>query len=229
MTHTKKLPNPTTALFARFMTEVARPLLRKNYKSHGTTLAAVLLYLEQARYDFSADRAFQTRPISNAEIASEHGVSIDTAKRWIRQLEAVGLVKRQFRRNIHHKFKNLLNRIGFNLFQIWFKDHLRAAKSVVCTPNKKTIYDSKIARDKNGEKSTEATFRPFPQSGGVKYCPYWEPLTNTALAHFNPNRRPSATMLAESFRRAMKKYNRSLSAPAITKAWTNWCKNAFPI
>lgn len=229
MKQSKTLPKPSSAVFYKFVKEVARPLLLKSHTgSHAAKLSALLLYFEQTRYDFSAERAFQTRPISNAEVAAEFGISIDTAKRWIRQLEAVGLVNRQYRRNRHHAFKNLLNRIGFSAFAQWFKAHLAAAKSAVCTPNKKTIYDSKINMDKNGDKTDGSAFRPFPASGGIKYCPYWEPLTDKALAHFTTNRRPSPTILAESFRRAMKEYNRSLSAPAIIKAWTNWCKNAFP-
>lgn len=226
MTHTKQLPKPTTAQFARFMTEVARPLLRKTYKSHGTTLAAVLLYLEQARYDFSADRAFQTRPISNAEIASEHGVSIDTAKRWIRQLEAVGLVKRQLRRNIHHKFKNLLNRLGFDLFKSWFQDHLKAAKSVICTPNKKTISDSHITGDKYLEKNKEPLGEPFPSSGSLTYCPKWRAIAEKHLP--SGRKRPCMTKTAEAFRENLKKFQIPFSSPKVEARWANWCRRANP-
>lgn len=228
MTSNKKLPKPSTHSFGQWLDEVALPKLAKTHGAHAGKLVAVLGFLERQRYDFSGGRAFQTKPLANAAVAAHFHGSVDSAKRWMRQLEQAGLIQRQYRKNRFHAFKNFFNRIGFSHFKVWFETRLAEARVALCTPNEKTIYDSKISDDENLEERAKKVFRPFPSSGGVKYCTYWEPITDKALAHFPRLKRPSAAKLAESFRKKMKGYNRSLSNPAIETAWINWCKNAFP-
>ena len=119
-----------------------RPLLASHVsRAQVSVLIDLLGFLEQQRYDFSAGRAFQTRPLANAAIAERFSVTVRSIRRWLADLEALGLIAREYRKNPHHRYKNLLNRVRFSGFCGWFKRKLQATPDSPCPPKKKDFQD----------------------------------------------------------------------------------------
>lgn len=226
MTGTRKPPTPSTHQFNKHIEEQIRPALSERYsRPQVSVLIDLLRFLEQQRYDFSASRAFQTRPISNAAIADHFGVVIRTVRRWLAQLEQVGILSRVERKNPNHSYKNLLNRIRFNSFCEWFRGLLEKTPDTVCPPNKKDIKNISVSsKYSGGEKGQKVT---FPVSGSVRYDPYWRDIAQKNLP--SGRTRPCMNMVAQRFRENLQQHGISLDHPSVTSRWTNFCKRARPV
>ena len=219
-------PTPNTHRFKSYIEEVVRPQLQKHLsRPQVSVLIDVVSWLEQQRYDYSADRAFQTRPLSNAKIAATFDVTERTVRRWMALLEKLGILERKFRKNIRHAYKNLLNRFQFCGFLSWFRGQKAPTPDSQCPPNKKDIINISISLEKSGDNFD--TTPPFPSSGGINYDPYWK---NLALKHLpSGSGRPCMTMIAEKFRQNIAGHAISLSHPSITARWIKFCQRAKAI
>lgn len=226
MTGSTKAPTPSTHQFITYLEEEIRPLLAETFsRPQVSVLIDLLRFLEQQRYDFSADRAFQTRPISNAAIADQFGVTERTVRRWIAQLEALGIVERQKRKNPHHAYKNLLNRIGFASFCGWFRALLAKIPDSLCPPNKKDIKNISISSENSeGKKEPLAA---FPTTGSIRYDSYWRDLAEKHLP--SGRRRPSIDMVAQRFRENLKSHILAFDHPSVTNRWIKFCQRAKPV
>jgi len=105
-----KRPKPSTHQFKKHIDEVVKPTLLERFGKHAWRMIGFLHHLEQLRYDYSANRAFQTRPVSNGALADYMGVTERTIRRWMVALEDLGIIRREHRKSRHHRYKNLLNR-----------------------------------------------------------------------------------------------------------------------
>lgn len=216
-------PTPNTHQFTKYLEEEVLPILRGNVsRTQVSVLMDVLRFLEQQRYDYSADRAFQTRPISNAAIAERFDVTERTVRRWFSQLEDLGILTREHRKNPNHRYKNLLNRIRFSSFWGWFKGLLAKTPVSQCPPNKKDIKNISISSKNSKEKREQVA--TFPKTGSIRYDRYWKAL---AEKHLPSGRgRPCMDMIAQKFRLHLKKYKIAFDAPNIKTHWTNYCERA---
>ncbi|GGX72557.1 hypothetical protein GCM10007385_46680 [Tateyamaria omphalii] len=238
MTRAKSAPpTPNTATYHTYVDEVVTPTLYDNFnRNMANALLALLRFLEQRRYDFSADRAFQTRPISVAAIADHFRVTTRSVQRWFANLERVGIAARVYRKNPGHKFKNLLNRIDFTGFSAWFgalaakaKKEQRDAKS---RPNKqissRSIFNPEISEKDGCNEARETSCTPtFPKSGPIKYDKHW-----LAIAYENlPSRphTPCTTATADAFRKHLNQLGIGFNHPSISKRWANFCKGRYPV
>ncbi|CUX79986.1 hypothetical protein [Roseibaca calidilacus] len=196
MTNTPKPLKPSSASFRTYLEEVVRPLLASHVsRAQVSVLIDLLGFLEQQRYDFSAGRAFQTRPLANAAIAERFSVTVRSIRRWLADLEALGLIAREYRKNPHHRYKNLLNRVRFSGFCGWFKRKLQATPDSPCPPKKKDFQDKSIT-PKNHQDQKSAP--PFPASGTITYDTFWADLARTHLP--SGRSRPCMNRIAEKFR-----------------------------
>jgi len=220
-----KLPTPSTAQFAHFIHTVAKPALFKAYgREYANQLINLIHYLEHKRYDFSKDRAYQTRPLCINELAEYWGVSHRSVQRWLAALESHGILEREYRKDPQSRFRNKFSRIAFPAFKKWFCTVLKAAHDALRHPPEKAILDSNLSTENCREKK-EAP-EAFPDSGGVKYSPYWLKLAMENLP--GGSKRPCSTLVAERFRANLKQYEVSLSHPSLTARWISFCKRAKP-
>lgn len=226
MTGEFQQPTPSTHLFKTYIEQHVRPLLRDKYsRPQVSVMVDLLMYLEQQRYDFSADRAFQTRPISNASIAALFDVTERSVRRWMSQLEELGILKREHRKNPRSKYKNLLNRIRFTSFWEWIKVQARKAQDNQSPPRKKDIKNINLRLRKNGE--IEKSNTAFPSSGSIAYDIVWKEL---AEKHLPAGRsRPCKDMIARNFRENLKLYGIALDHPSVKQRWINFCQRAKPV
>lgn len=226
MTGTRTKPTPSTHQFNTYLEQEVRPRLAEEYsRPQVSVLIDLLRFLEQQRYDFSADRAFQTRPISNAAIADQFGVTERTVRRWMAQLEKMGIVERQSRKNPRHAYKNLLNRIGFASFCGWFRALLAKTPDTQCPPNKKDIINISISSKNSGDKKASDT--TFPTTGSIRYDRRWREL---AERHLPSGRgRPCMDMIAQRFRENLKSHTMAFDHPSITTRWIKFCQRARPV
>lgn len=226
MTKPAKALTPSSKSFNSYIEEVVRPLLAERC----TPIAAsrmidLLKWLEQQRYDFSAGRAFQTRPLSNAAIADIFRVTMRSVRRWFADLEALGLLAREHRKNPRHTYRNLLNRIRFTSFWEWFKAKVASTPDAPCPPKKKDLESKSI----NGKNSCEEKAMPrFPASGPITYDRYWSDLADQHLPGTRSTR-PDRNMIAEKFRVNLNRHAISFDHPSLTARWINFCKAASPI
>ena len=226
MTGKDKRPKPSTHQFSNYLRDEVRPILEANYsRPQVWVLIGLMTYLEQQRYDYSADRAFQTRPLSNAAIADHMKVTERTVRRWMSGLEKLGIIRRVQSKNPRHKYKNLLNRIRLASFCGWFKGLLAKTPVSQCPPNKKDINISFTDQKNSGEKGEQK--QSFPPSGSIRYNSHWKDL---ALKHLpSGSRRPCMDMIAKKFRENLKGHGVNLSHGSITTRWVRFCQNAKPV
>jgi len=225
MNNTPKPLKPSSASFRTYLEEVVRPLLACHVsRAQVSVLIDLLGFLEQQRYDFSAARAFQTRPLANAAIAERFGVTIRSVRRWLADLETLGLIAREYRKNPHHRYKNLLNRVRFAGFYDWFKRKLQSTPDSPCPPKKKDFQDKSITLEiHEDQKSAPA----FPASGAIRYDEFW---ANLARTHLPSGRsRPCMNRIAEKFRGNLARYAVSFDHPSVKSRWVNFCKAARPV
>lgn len=216
---------PSSASFRTYLEEVVRPLLASHVsRAQVSVLIDLLGWLEQQRYDFSGGRAFQTRPVANAAIAERFGVTVRSVRRWLADLETLGLIAREYRKNPHHRYKNLLNRVRFAGFCDWFRKKLSATPDNPCPPKKKDFQDKSITTENlQDQKSAPA----FPASGAIRYDEYWASL---ARIHLPSGRsRPCMNRIAEKFRGNLARYAVSFDHPSVKSRWVNFCKAARPV
>ncbi len=226
MTGKRRKLTPSSHNFTRYIEEEVRPILQERCsRPQVSVLIDLLNFLEQQRYDFSADRAFQTRPISNAAIAAQFRVTARTVRRWIAQLETLGIVERLSRKNPHHAYKNLLNRIGFTSFCGWFRALLSKTPGSQCPPNKKDIMNISIRSENLGDK--KKAVQPFPKTGSIRYDQYWKELAEKCLP--GGRGRPCMDMIARRFRTHLAQYGLPLEDPSFTKRWINYCQRGRPV
>jgi len=216
---------PSSASFRTYLEEVVRPLLASHVsRAQVSVLIDLLGWLEQQRYDFSAGRAFQTRPLANAAIAERFSVTVRSVRRWLADLETHGLIAREYRKNPHHRYKNLLNRVRFAGFCDWFKRKLQATPDSPCPPKKKDFQDKSITPENlQNQKSAPA----FPASGAIRYDEYWASLARTHLP--SGRSRPCMNRIAEKFRSNLTRYAVSFDHPSVKSRWVNFCKAARPV
>jgi len=225
MTKPPKPLKPSSASFRTYLEEVVRPLLAAHVsRAQVSVLIDLLGFLEQQRYDFSAGRAFQTRPLANAAIAERFGVTVRSVRRWLADLETLGLIAREYRKNPHHRYKNLLNRVRFAGFCDWFRKKLSATPDNPCPPMKKDFQDKSITLEKHQDRKSAP---PFPASGAIRYDEYWASL---ARIHLPSGRsRPCMNRIAEKFRSNLARYAVSYDHPSVKTRWVNFCKAARPV
>ena len=225
MTKNPKPLKPSSASFRTYLEEVVRPLLATHVsRAQVSVLIDLMSYLEQQRYDFSGGRAFQTRPVANAAIAERFGVTIRSVRRWLADLEALGLIAREYRKSPHHRYKNLLNRVRFSGFCDWFRKKLSATLDSSCPPKKKDFQDKSITLENlRDQKSAPA----FPASGAIRYDEYWVSLARTHLP--SGRSRPCMNRIAEKFRSNLTRYAVSFDHPSVKSRWVNFCKAARPV
>jgi DNA-binding Lrp family transcriptional regulator len=226
MTGSKKAPTPSTHQFITYLEEEIRPLLTEKFsRPQVSVLIDLLRFLEQQRYDFSADRAFQTRPISNAAIADQFGVTERSVRRWIAQLEGLGILERQKRKNPHHAYKNLLNRIGFSSFCGWFRALLAKIPDNQCPPKKKDIINISISsKNPEGKKKPDII---FPTKGSIRYDRFWRETAETYLP--SGRGRPCMDMIAARFRENLKFHLLAFDHPSVANRWIKFCQRAKPV
>jgi DNA-binding transcriptional ArsR family regulator len=95
---------PSSANFSQYIdTEITPFLYDSCNRNIANQLIVLIQYLERKRYDFSADRAFQTRPICISEIAEHFLVTVRSVQRWLSKLESFGILHRQFRKDPQHR------------------------------------------------------------------------------------------------------------------------------
>lgn len=219
-------PTPNTHQFTKYLEDEVLPILRENVtRTQVSVLMDVLRFLEQQRYDYSADRAFQTRPISNAAIAARFDVTERTVRRWFAQLEDLGILTREHRKNPNHRYKNLLNRIRFSSFWGWFKGLLAKTPDSQCPPNKKEIESISLRGKKSGEK--KELVATFPTSGSIRYDRIWMELAEKHLP--SGRSRPCVNIVAQKFRENIKSHGVAFDHPSITKRWIRFCQRAKPV
>lgn len=223
------LPKPSSACFAEYVETKVTPFLYDQCnRDMANQLLVLIQYLERKRYDFSASRAFQTRPICINQIAEHFRVTHRSVQRWFALLESFGLLVREYRKDPKHAFKNKFSRIAFPSFKSWFERTLETAKQILHDtlrhPPKKAISDSNLMVNENSvERHNVET---FPISGGVKYNRYWYEI---AMKHLPSGRmRPCTTMVAQRFRENIKGYDLPLDHPSLTARWISFCKRAKP-
>ena len=214
---------PNSNRFRSYVEDLVRPALANHFSLQTTSvLIDLLTWLEQQRFDFSEDRAFKTRPLSNSFIASVFSVTERSVRRWMALLEQHGIIEREFRKNSNHRYKNLLNRFCFSGFLRWFNQQKAKSPDTQSPPNKKDLESKSISNEK--DQSINHTPPPFPASGGVNYDPYWKHL---ALEHLpSGSRRPCMTMIAEKFRQNLRSHSLPLSHGSITARWIKFCQRA---
>ena len=225
MTRTKKPLTPSSARFRTYIEEAVRPLLSTHVgRAQVSVLIDLLGFLEQQRYDFSAARAFQTRPLANAAIAERFGVTLRSVRRWLADLEALGLIAREYRKNPHHRYKNLLNRVRFTGFWDWFNARRPQITDSPCPPKKKDFQDKSI----NPENPRDQKSAPsFPASGVISYDTFWADL---ARRHLPSGRsRPCMNRIAEKFRGNLMRHGIGFDHPSVEKRWVSFCKAARPV
>lgn len=222
MTKPQKPLKPSSASFRTYLEDVVRPLLASRVsRAQVSVLIDLLGFLEQQRYDFSAARAFQTRPVSNAAIAERFSVTIRSVRRWLAELETLGLIAREYRKNPHHRYKNLLNRVRFAGFCDWFRKQIAKTPDSPCPPKKKDFHD-KSGNAENAQVQKEAP--PFPASGSIRYDAYWADL---AHRHLPDGRcRPCMNRVAQKFRGNLKRHGIGLDHSSIERRWINFCAAA---
>jgi len=226
VTGTTQKPKPNSHQFSNYLRDEVQPILEANYSRQQVwVLMGLMAYLEQQRFDYSADRAFQTRPISNAAIAAHMKVTERTVRRWMCSLEKLGIIRRVQSKNPKHKYKNLLNRISLASFRGWFRGLLARTPDSQCPPNKKDINIS-INHKKNSEEKREEN-RTFPSSGSIRYNQHWKDIALKCLP--SGSRRPCMDMIAKKFRENIKGHGLSLSHGSMTTRWTRFCQNAKPV
>lgn len=216
---------PSTHYFANWIEECVRPLLKTAFEREKVSvLIDMLRFLEQQRFDFSAGRAFKTRPLAVELISTRMDVTKESVRRWFRQLEALGVVKREYRKNPHHKYKNLFNRISFTGFAAWFKKLVAKAPTTQSPPKKK---DMRYIPSE-GKKSVEEGSTPpsFP-TGTIRYDVFWRDLAEKHLP--SGRSRPDMNMIAQKFRENLTSHAVSLDHPSITARWIGFCKRARPV
>lgn len=225
-TRPDKLPTPSTAQFGQYIKTVAKPAL---YAAHSravaTQLLNVLYYLEHERYDFSKDRAYQTRPICINELAEYFEVTHRSVQRWLAALEDLGILVREYRKDPASRFKNKFSRMAFPAFKAWFGRILQTARDTLRHPPEKDNLQLSI-NDKNSDEKKKETPPAFPASGGISYDRYWLDL---ARQHLPSIRRPCPSMIAEKFRTHLKGIDVPLNHPSIRQRWINFCTKARPI
>lgn len=216
---------PSSASFRTYLEEVVRPLLASHVsRAQVSVLIDLLGWLEQQRYDFSAGRAFQTRPLANAAIAERFSVTVRSVRRWLADLETLGLIAREYRKNPHHRYKNLLNRVRFAGFCDWFRKKLSATPDSQSPPKKKDFQDKSITTEIHEDQKSAP---PFPASGAIRYDAYWADL---ARIHLPSGRsRPCMNRIAEKFRANLARYAVSFDHPSVKTRWINFCKAARPV
>lgn len=225
MNKTPKPLKPSSASFRTYLEEVVRPLLTSHVsRAQVSVLIDLLGFLEQQRYDFSAGRAFQTRPVANAAIAERFGVTIRSVRRWLADLETLGLIAREYRKSPHHRYKNLLNRVRFAGFCDWFKRKLQATPDSPCPPKKKDFQDKSITPENHQDQKSAP---PFPASGTITYDTFWADLARTHLP--SGRSRPCMNRIAEKFRSNLTRYAVSFDHPSVKSRWVNFCKAARPV
>lgn len=218
-------PTPSTHTFSAWIEEHVRPVLSANFsRPQVSVLIDLLRFLEQQRYDFSADRAFQTRPLSNARIADALSVTDRTVRRWFAHLERLGLVERVHRKNPHHRYKNLLNRVRFSAFWGWFSGRLARTPVTKSPPNKKDM--KYISLGENISEGKREASPPFP-TGTIRYDAFWRNLAEKYLP--SGRCRPDMNMIAQRFRENLALHAIGLDHPSIPKRWIAFCKRARPI
>ena len=226
-TRPDKLPTPSTAQFGQYIKTVAKPAL---YAAHSRAVASQLLnllyYLEHERYDFSKDRAYQTRPICINELAEYFEVTHRSVQRWLAALEDLGILVREYRKDPSSRFKNKFSRVAFPSFKAWFGGVLQAARDALCHPPKKDNLQLSINDKNSDEKKSDTETPPFPASGGISYESYWIKL---AHQHLPSVRRPCPSMIADKFRKHLKDINVPLNHRSIRQRWINFCSKAKPI
>jgi len=225
MTNTPKPLKPSSASFRTYLEEVVRPLLASHVsRAQVSVLIDLLGFLEQQRYDFSAGRAFQTRPLANAAIAERFSVTVRSIRRWLADLETLGLIAREYRKNPNHRYKNLLNRVRLKGFCDWFKRKLQAAPDRPCPPKKKDFQDKSITTENHQDQKSAP---PFPTSGTINYDTFWADL---ARIHLPTGRsRPCMNRIAEKFRGNLTRYDVRFDHPSVKSRWVNFCKAARPV
>lgn len=217
---------PSTQKFRAYIEECVRPHLSEHCsRQQVSVLIDLLTWLEQQRYDYSAARAFQTRPLANAAIADRFGVTVRSVRRWFAQLEELGIIARELRKNAHHSYKNLLNRIRFSSFFDWFKTKEKQTPDRSCPPKKKDIKNISISDEDFDEKKKAAP--SFPATGSITYDPYWSALADQHLV--SGRSRPDRNKVAENFRANLAKHQIALTDKSITQRWINFCKAALPV
>lgn len=225
MKNNQQSPTPSTRTYSEWIEEHVRPLLTENFsRPQVSVLIDLLRFLEQQRYDFSADRAFQTRPLSNARIAEAFCVTERTVRRWFAHLERLELVDRVYRKSRHHRYKNLLNRIRLSSFCGWFRSKLARTPASQCPPSYKDMKHIKLGRKNAGEEQQEQP--PFPE-GTVRYAAYWRDLADKHLP--SGRNRPDMNMIAEVFRANLRTHAIGLCDPSVTARWVAFCKRARPV
>ncbi|WP_299592946.1 hypothetical protein [uncultured Tateyamaria sp.] len=216
-------PTPSTRNFDTYLSEIVRPLLHEHYaRRQVSVLIDLLRHLEGLRYDYSASRAFQTKPIANAAIAEVMRVTERTVRRWMGQLERLGILTRETRKNPHHRYKNLFNRIRFAGFWGWFSELLAKTPDTECPAKKKDIESISITSKNSGDKSKQAP--TFPRNGSIRYDRIWRDIAEKNLP--SGRGRPCMDMVAQKFRGNLKQYNLALDDPSIVNRWISFCKRA---
>lgn len=223
---TSRKPTPSTAQFAKYIRNVVKPKLYATAsRSLANQLLTLLNYLEQERYDFSSDRAYQTRPICIQELAEYFEVTKRSVQRWLAALEALGFAQRIFRKDPRSAYKNRFSRIEFPTFKLWFVKIAEDANDTACRPTKKDNLQLSI-NPKISELPKQDDQIAFPASGGVTYYPVWIAIARKNLPTFNT---PCTSIVASRFRTNLAHYGIPLNHPSVQKRWANFCKRAQPV
>lgn len=219
-------PTPNTRNFAKYLEEEVRPALAGQFsRTQVSVLIDLLRFLEEQRYDYSADRAFQTRPIPNAAIAERFGVTERSVRRWLSQLEDLGILSREHLKNPRHRYKNLFNRIRFTSFWEWFRGLVAKTPDSQCPPNKKEIINISIRIRNSGEKGGHVA--AFPINGSIRYNRIWRELAEKNL----PGGRscPCMDKVAQKFRENLKFHAIAFDHHSIKNRWIKFCQRARPV
>lgn len=225
MTRTPKPLTPSSARFRTYIEDVVRPLLATHVsRAQVSVLIDLMSYLEQQRYDFSGGRAFQTRPVANAAIAERFGVTIRSVRRWLADLEALGLIAREYRKNLRHRYKNLLNRVRLTGFWDWFEALRQKTPDSPCPPSKKDLRDKSLTPEKSDRQKAST---PFPTAGTITYDTFWADLARRNLP--DGRSRPCMNRIAEKFRGNLTRYGIGFDHPSVKSRWVNFCKAAAPV
>lgn len=217
---------PCTHAFQIYLRQTVTPKLREHVsRMQVSVFVDLLVYLEQQRYDYSADRAFQTRPLSNAQIAHDFDVTARTVRRWFRFLEQIGILARELRKNLGHAYRNLKNRLRFTGFKAWFAQLKSKAADSPCPPKREDIKHIPIKAAENV--SAPDGPQPFPDPGTLRYSPYWYTIALQRLP--DGRHRPCITRTAQKFRENLKQHGIPLSHTSVPKRWQNFCKRAQPV
>lgn len=217
---------PTTYTFNEYLDGVRKVLIEKSMGSQQIgRLIELLRELERFRYDFTSIRAFQTKPFSIENLAHKFNVTTRTIQRWFSLIEKSNLGFREFRKNKHHQFKNLLSRFKFDDFKLWITKHQKSPNGAECHPNRKNSKEFNNYKFLNNKKNEVLT--NFPMTGSMNYTKWGEiGLEIIRASNISANKRPSIDFIGGMFRNFLRMNNISPNNPSLLFKWKHYCKNA---